>query len=138
MDLYGGPLLSNKHFNPTEPWLEQVNYGDDRVGDKFLYWSQPEYRYRILFSPVIREFYGNGRLKDCHQDYAVLMTEHGPRLEMLLDCMFIVSNLVLVMYFNGDYQDVVMHLKLQDLSWMVNQIRYVEGYGDGPLDYLGN
>jgi len=76
----------------------------------------------------------NGRPNECHEEYRAFVEEHGPKLENFVDSMVLVKDLVLVIYFNGDYQDIAMYLRLHDLNWMISQLRFIEGVGEHSLD----
>lgn len=125
--------MPKNYFNPSKPWREQINYGDDRVGGSLSHWPQPECRYRLLFSPVLRSVV-SGTPRECNEEYQAFVDEHGPRLENYVDSIVLIKDLVLIIYFNGDYQDIAIYLKLNDLGWMISQIRFIEAVGDHPLD----
>lgn len=123
------------HFNPNEPWRDQVYYGDDRVGNSILFWSQPEYCYRALFSPVLilKPSISFNRI-DCKEQYLAFELEHGERLAAFVDSLVINIHGIMVIYWNGDFQDIRMYFRLNDLEWLNGQVRYLEGVGDSALD----
>lgn len=114
-------LQTLERMDVNQPWHPQVWWNAPLIHIEGAHWSQPEYRYRILFDVAL--------MYD-EQQFIQYMEEQD-QIEKFADCL-LVKDPHHMIYFNGDFVDILMYLRLTEGTRVLASIYGIESLDENP------